>query len=261
MDINERLPQLRIQFQPICLNDGYLVYGYEAFISDIWGTEASAIYEKAALNNSVQLLERVSFSKITREFSQQSIGGKLFFNLFSESLVTGALVPTKILETLKRNSIDPAHVVIELQEYAPIQDLSRLVASVDKLRSAGIQIALDRYGFGYSNLGRLLELQPHYIKIDARYFIDRDDKRKMSVFASLLQMCTFLNICVIAKNIETVEVANTIRTQTGTQLFQGDYFGRPSNVTKDACKEVERQKTLYREMLTPLLSSYLLRGN
>jgi len=259
MSLQENLLQLRVLFQPVCLTDGHLIYGYEGCISDSIGTRATTLYEVAAKDNSVQLLEKIAFTKICREFMRQSVGGKLFINVFCDSLVNGSLSPEKILLILYRNKIEPTHIVIELQEFAPSRNINQLVTAVNTLKAEGIQIALDGYGFGYSNLGRLLELSPHYIKIDARYFIDPDDERKIAVFVSLLQMCTFLEICVIAKNVETSDIAHTIRTKVAVQLLQGDYFGRPKT-EDERVDDVRRTSVRYQELLTPFLSSYFAEG-
>ncbi len=260
MVIRERLPQLRVKFQPICLPDGHLVFGYEAFISDKWETPAPCLYEQAAQSKSLSLLEKISFSKICREFSQNGIGGKLFVNLYAESLAAGSLSAEAIGSTLGRFDIDPNHVVIELQELAPTRRPESLLTSIDKLKERGIQIALDGFGFGFNNFGRLLEIKPHYIKIDARYFVNENDARKQTVLTSLLQLCTCLDVCVIAKNVESADIANLIRCKTGLQLLQGDYFGRPQKVADDENKKLVRTKLAYREALSPFLASYFYGG-
>ncbi len=253
----ERLPQLRVLFQPICLPDGHLVYGNEAFISDQWGTPATDLYEQAHQSQSVPLLEKVGFTKICREFSRNKVGGKLFLNIFAETLSANILSVETILENFKRFEIEPSHTVIEFQELVPISNLSRLKAATHRLCEEGVQIALDGFGFGYSNLGRLFELQPNYIKVDARYFLEEEDPKKLAVLSSLQQMCTYLNICMIAKNIETAAMANNVRSKTAMQLLQGDYFGRPQRSSNDDLETPSRDKVKYREvflgMATPIL--------
>jgi len=260
MSFNYQFPQLKVLFQPVCLADGQLVFGYEAFISDAAKGNAAALYELAAEHNRVRLFEKIAFTKICREFSQNEFGGKLFVNVFSESLTTGSLQPDILLNILYKNAINPAHVIIELIEYAPIKNIHLLLIAIEKLRHEGVHIALDGFGFGYSNLGRLLEIDPQFIKIDARFYTKQNDERRSAVFASLVQLCSVLNTCVIAKNVENSEIANTIRSEIGVCLFQGDYFGQPNNATGEVTAPKNRYEYIYRELLTPALSTYLSQG-
>lgn len=257
MSYEDQFPLLKVLFQPVCLSDGQLVFGYEAFISDSAKTNASTLYELAAKHNRVRLLEKLTFSKICREFSSHEFGGKLFVNIFSESLTTGSLQSEILLNILHKNNINPSHVIIELVEFAPIKNINSLLAVIKKLRHEGIHIALDGFGFGYSNLGRLLEIDPQFIKIDARFYIKQSDERRAAVFASLVQLCSVLNVCVIAKNVENIEIANTVRSEIGVCLFQGDYFGRPNDVNGDVPAPKNRYAYIYRELLTPALSTFL----
>jgi len=260
MPFNAHLPQLRVLFQPICLPDGQLVCGYEAFISNTAKDSASTLYELAAEYNQVPLFEKIAFSKICREFAQNEFGGKLFINIFSESLTSGSLPPEILLNTLHKNTINPAHVIIELIEFAPINNINNLLTAIEKLRCEGIHIALDGFGFGYSNLGRLMEIKPQFIKIDARFYSNIGDERRSAVFASLVQLCSILDICVIAKNVENGTIADAIRSKIGVCLFQGDYFGRPGNANGELTTPETRYEYIYKERTSPALSAYLSQG-
>lgn len=252
---NHQFPQLKVLFQPICFSSGQLVCGYEAFIRDE-NTSALPLYEKAAKTNQISFLDKISFSKICREYSQNNIAGKLFINLLSESLTTGSLQPETLLAILSRNNIPPANLVIELVEFSPITDFKSLLRGIHSLKEVGAHISLDGFGFGYSNIARLLEISPEFIKIDARFFIQQDDTRRESVFASIVQLCSILDVCVIAKNVETAAIANTLRVKAGVNLFQGDYFGPPHDPQNSNFPFQKRKALSYREILPTPLSNY-----
>ncbi len=65
-------------------------------------------------------------------------------------------------------AIDPRKVVCEIVEQRACDD-DLLVAVVGHLRDAGIRIALDDYGVGYSDAHRLMMLRPDVVKLDATW--------------------------------------------------------------------------------------------
>lgn len=70
----------------------------------------------------------------------------IFYNGFYEEL----------LDILKEHGISPESVNIEITESAYREDSEQLTAVVDKLRSAGLKIAMDDFGSGYSSLNSRL---------------------------------------------------------------------------------------------------------
>ncbi|WLQ17005.1 EAL domain-containing protein [Hahella aquimaris] len=75
-------------------------------------------------------------------------------------------VPT--IRMIHEAGIDPQRVVVEFTENGG--DEAALVEQVAEYRRAGLRIAIDDFGAGYSQLNRIISLEPDLIKLDMRLF-------------------------------------------------------------------------------------------
>jgi len=81
------------------------------------------------------------------------------------------LRPGQALPSLKQihsHGVDPQRIVFEITELGG--DIQRLAEVVARYREAGARIAIDDFGAGYSQLDRVLALQPDILKLDMRLF-------------------------------------------------------------------------------------------
>ena len=257
MEFTEDLAHIRAAFQPICTMDGCPI-GYEAFIQSR-GETAIAIYEHAVRKNHVYKLEWVALNRICRGFAQ-NLEGSLFLNCFGNSLVSGALEPKSLLNVLDQNGISPVQLVIELVEFAPVADFLGLKKAMQELRTEGVRFALDGFGSGYSNFGRLLELQPDYLKFDARNYLGSHSQNK-AILKACTQLAQAFGASLIAKNVERKYAVEQLKTDAGVHLFQGDYFGLPRDMKDKRFKLLGgRSANTFSETVTPTLMTYLAGG-
>ncbi len=75
-------------------------------------------------------------------------------------------VPT--LSMLRDCGIDPSRIVIELTEYDGNKEL--IQHFVGYYREMGMKVAIDDFGAGFSQIDRLLEIEPDIIKLDMNLF-------------------------------------------------------------------------------------------
>lgn len=257
MKFTEDLAHIRPAFQPICTPEGCPI-GHEAFIQSRAET-AIDIYEQAVREKHVYKLEWIALNRICRCFSQ-NLEGNLFLNCFGNSLVTGALEPRSLLNVLEQNGINPVQLVIELVEFAPVSDFQRLKKAMAKLRGEGVRFALDGFGSGYSNFGRLLELQPDYLKFDARLFLGSHRQNK-AILGSYTQLARAFGATLIAKNVEGKYAVEQLKSEAGVHLFQGDYFGLPKDLKdKRFVLLGNRSDKTFSETVAPTLMAYLAGG-
>lgn len=71
-----------------------------------------------------------------------------------------------LLDLIRKFGIDPKHITLEITESVLIQSIEQTSAALSQLREAGIRIALDDFGVGYSSLNYLSNLPVDVIKID-----------------------------------------------------------------------------------------------
>jgi EAL domain-containing protein (putative c-di-GMP-specific phosphodiesterase class I) len=76
--------------------------------------------------------------------------------------------PLPSLQQMLQHGIAPERIVFEITELGG--DTQRLSEVVARYREAGARIAIDDFGAGYSQLDRVLALQPDILKLDMRLF-------------------------------------------------------------------------------------------
>ncbi len=135
-----------------------------------------------------------------------------------------------VLSRVHATALDPHRLTIEITEGALLQVDAAVRENVAALREAGIQIAIDDFGSGYSSLSQLRELNPDKLKIDRSFIADLDAKNpRTSIIASVIDLAHQLDIKVTAEGIETREQAEALR-RMGCDLGQGFLFGRPERL-------------------------------
>lgn len=85
-----------------------------------------------------------------------------------------------------------------------MQDVNSAIATMNKLQSLGVKIAIADCGRGYSSLIYLKNFPINTLKID-RYFIHNvaNYPQKSAITKALIQMAQNLNLDVVAEGVET----------------------------------------------------------
>lgn len=129
-----------------------------------------------------------------------------------------------ILELLRDASFPPGRLQLELSEST---QLTEDVAAVDRLRAlkaAGISIAIDDFGVGYSSLSRLRDLPFDTLKIDGSFIKDiSTDEGSGAVAGAVISLGHHLGLEVIAEGVET-EAQKKHLLARGCSLMQGYHF-------------------------------------
>ncbi len=101
------------------------------------------------------------------------------------------------------------------------------LASLVRLRDAGIRTALDDFGVGYSSLAHLRDLPMYRLKIDRSFTVEcMRDARTLTIVKSVIEMAHNLGLTVTAEGIETAEQQDWMH-QLGCDSAQGYFFARP----------------------------------
>ena len=100
-------------------------------------------------------------------------------------------------------------VLLELSEHDPVDDYDALAAVLDPFRAAGLRLAIDDVGAGFSSLRHIVVTSPDVIKID-RSLVSRRRHRPGPDHRSSARWSTSPAACgarVVAEGIETAEDA------------------------------------------------------
>lgn len=153
-------------------------------------------------------------------------------NVFAATLVRDASFAAWIAEQMNRLQINPSNLVFELVEHGEAWDTKALLGSLRDIRALGSAIALDDVGLAHSNLQRILDCDPEFLKLD-RCIVrncDRDDRRQ-SLLRSLGILAKDLGSKLIAEGVETREELLVARSHD-INLFQGFLFSKPIPVAE-----------------------------
>lgn len=132
---------------------------------------------------------------------------------------------TEVSEALIAAGVLPSRLVLEVTEHDFSHQMNTLVAQLKALRGAGVRIALDDFGSGYSSLGQLDRLPVDIIKID-RDLIAKDDGGVGPLAEVTVELGRRLGMEIIAEGVET---DTQLEAMIGAEapLVQGYLLARP----------------------------------
>ncbi|MBQ0957912.1 EAL domain-containing protein [Ideonella sp. 4Y11] len=134
---------------------------------------------------------------------------------------------TEVLEAIAQAGIPAELLSIEITESMAMTDFAATAARLARLRAAGVMIALDDFGIGFSNLSQLSRLPLDILKVD-RSLVSAlgTDHRADAIVRAIIGMAHALSCRVIAEGIETEAQRDHVRA-LGCDCGQGFLLGRP----------------------------------
>jgi diguanylate cyclase (GGDEF)-like protein len=136
------------------------------------------------------------------------------------------LVHSILLET----GLAPGRLELEITEGVLIDDFSRALSILSRLKSLGVKIVLDDFGTGYSSLSYLHSFAFDKIKIDRIFICDLDhNHNSQAIVRAVIGLGHSLEIPILAEGVET-EPERTFLAQQGCDEVQGYLTGRPQPI-------------------------------
>jgi len=130
-------------------------------------------------------------------------------------------VPAGLIELELTESL-----MFSLAEFHQMRDL------LNEIHRLGFSCSLDDFGFGFSSLGALKELQIDCLKLDRSFFVHgQEEPRAQVVIRSMVQMAQKLGVSVVAEGVEQREQVEFLR-EIGCDLIQGFYYSPPLSTEK-----------------------------
>ena len=126
-----------------------------------------------------------------------------------------------LLDEIRVAGIDPKRVTAEITESALLVDQEAVNERLQRLREAGIGIAVDDFGTGYANLAYLTSLPLDAIKIDRGLVADLvGGERDRIVVKALIHLARELELKVVVEGVETTGQL-ALLAEWGCDLYQG----------------------------------------
>lgn len=212
---------VRTVFQPVVRMATGEVVAVEAlsrFDPEQFPTPVHAFAAASAAGIGVELELLAARCALTRLPSLPA-GVHLAVNLSAE-----ALVDPRALDLLLPCGSD---VGVEITEHTPVRDYGALVRVTDRLKAAGVRVAVDDAGAGFASLHHVLQLRPTTIKLDLALVrgIDADPVRQ-SLARAVADFSGTLGAALVAEGVETPAERDTL-LGLGVPFGQGYLLGRP----------------------------------
>jgi len=161
-----------------------------------------------------------------RSWSDQGLTVQMAVNMSSSTLKELDL-PEKMDGLAQRFGQHPSQLIFEVTETALMQELTKSLDILTRLRMRGFHLSIDDFGTGYSSLVQLHRAPFSEIKIDRSFVMDMDrDKESYAIIETVIVLGHKLGMKVVAEGVETQANLEQIAAM-GCDLAQGYHIARP----------------------------------
>jgi len=224
--------ELRLDFQPLARIDGEIV-GFEALVR--WHHPSRSVVAPGIFiplteeDGLIVAMGEWILHAACREAASWPNRLKISVNLSPVQFRNDDVVRI-VHETLIKTGLDAGRLELEITEGVLIDDFSRAVSILRRLKSLGVRIALDDFGTGYSSMSYLQAFSFDMIKID-RVFISNLEHSAQSkaLLRGVIGLARGLELPVTAEGVETRAQLDVL-TRAGCDLVQGFLIGRPASI-------------------------------
>jgi diguanylate cyclase (GGDEF)-like protein/PAS domain S-box-containing protein len=228
--------QLEVYYQPIIdLNTGY-IYKAEALLR--WPHPQRGMVDPLDF---IPLAEKTGLINIIgnwvfKESAQQAKHWSTKFGKDFQVSVNVSPVQLKVennifakewLEYLDEPAFSGQNMIVEITESMLLNVESRVIDKLLRLRDAGIQVAIDDFGVGYSSLSYLKKFDIDYLKIDQSFVHNLEtDSNDIAFSEAIVVMAHKLDLKVIAEGVES-EGQEKLLIGAGCDYAQGFLYSKP----------------------------------
>ena len=164
-----------------------------------------------------------------------AVGGRplmLAVNVSNRQLAHDPSLVETVTEAIAKHGVAAEQICLEVTETAVHEASGEVRWALAELSRAGVQIALDDYGTGYSSLGHLRDIPVNALKID-RVFIDGLTRHRGddAIVVAVITLAHALGMHVVAEGVESWQQRDRLR-ELGCDYVQGHLFARPLRVAQ-----------------------------
>ena len=133
----------------------------------------------------------------------------------------------RLLSIVRRHGVDPAYLQIEVTESSLAERVSDAMETLTELHAAGMKIALDDLGTGWSSLNLISHLPLDKLKVD-RIFVSKlgHDQASRAVAEVIIAMGRALDLEIVGEGVDSEQTLDYLRNQ-GCRQVQGNWLGAP----------------------------------
>jgi diguanylate cyclase (GGDEF)-like protein len=128
---------------------------------------------------------------------------------------------------LERSGAEAGDLCLEITESILMDDVDRTVATLERLKALGVQLAVDDFGTGYSSLSYLRRFPVDVLKVDQSFVSGLGhDAEDSAIVQAVVAMGRALHLTTVAEGVETGHHVIELR-ELDCDLAQGYHFARP----------------------------------
>lgn len=130
-----------------------------------------------------------------------------------------------VLAVIEQTKVDASLLELEITESVLMDDPEGVIRAVKELKAAGVKIAIDDFGIGFSSLSYLQLLPLDRIKIDRMFIKDIEETNYPLLAETIVHLGKKLGLITIAEGIET-EGQAAILVSLGCEEGQGFLYSK-----------------------------------
>ncbi|MCQ2408065.1 MAG: EAL domain-containing protein [Oscillospiraceae bacterium] len=226
--ISENL--LTYHFQPIISVKTGQIYAYEALMRTAGGIHISplTLLNYATYAGRLYEIEWLTYNNILKYIAanrEQFTDKRIFIN----SIPGHFLKETDFLKIRAKYGDILSQLVVEFTEQAETEG-EELRTMQMRCRDNKMDIAVDDYGTGYSNISNLLRYSPNYVKIDRSLISSiHEEPKKQHFVTNIIEFAHANGFMALAEGVETIEELRAV-VRFGADLIQGNFTSLPSPI-------------------------------
>jgi diguanylate cyclase (GGDEF)-like protein len=145
-------------------------------------------------------------------------------NVSVRQLLSGAFAE-HLHQALDESGLPAAQLTLEITESMLLEESDAVTAELERIKAAGVRLAMDDFGAGYSSIASLLRLRVNVLKID-KSFVDLDHRNRGTLVRAVTELGHSLGLTVVAEGVETPEQMAHLRA-ANCDAAQGYLLSRP----------------------------------
>jgi EAL domain-containing protein (putative c-di-GMP-specific phosphodiesterase class I) len=218
-----------IRYQPIVRLTNRSVVGFEALLRARLGNEligAEELIDRATKGGWLPELDQLGRQLAIRGVGPWLGAGLLFLNIMAPDGTFDLSAARRTIRHAEDIGLEPDQLVFETAERNRYVDLDLAAAQLTKLRSAGVRLAIDDVGDGYSSLRVATSFKPDVLKLAGELVASLPSSEATAIIQAVVDLAHRTGAWVVAEHVETEEQARVLRTLE-VDWGQGMLFGPP----------------------------------
>ncbi|MCQ2417404.1 MAG: EAL domain-containing protein [Oscillospiraceae bacterium] len=221
--------QLVYHFQPIVNSKNGQIYAYEALMRTSGEPRISplAILNYASATNRLYEIEYLTYFNVLQYIRNHYAifeGKRVFIN----SIPGHFLTESDYQQICSEYGDILSKLVVEFTEQAETEG-EELTMVQRRCMENHMEIAVDDYGTGYSNISNLLRYSPNYVKIDRSLISNiQEEPKKQHFVVNIIDFAHANGFMALAEGVETMEEMRAV-IRFGVDLIQGNFTSLPAS--------------------------------